>query len=151
MLLEEQWGVLFLWPQGQSDEIPYPSRAEAEADVAEDPDWRKLIVRYRRRLLEYPPPGPWTPVAGPEREDVDGALEYDAAIARAALEAYADLAEAHERDAACDPGKPPTTAMRKLAADHRRVRAARDQLAAECARLRAQLADPATADHPEGT
>lgn len=63
-ILSYEWGVRVGWADKSikpHDDIPYPSRAEAEEEVALDPQWRTLI---RRTVVQrVPERGEWHPAA----------------------------------------------------------------------------------------
>lgn len=71
VLLEDEWGVRYDWADKSIEpyaDIPFPSRSEAEEQVALDPPFCTLI---RRTLKKHTEQGPWLPVAPEQVGDQD--------------------------------------------------------------------------------
>ena len=62
-VLDDEWGVRYDWADKTIEpyaDIPFPSRLEAEMDIALDPAWRTLI--WRSVVQPMPTHGEWHPV-----------------------------------------------------------------------------------------
>ena len=63
VILNREYGVRYEWPGGGTDDLPFSSRAEAEAAVADpdSPEATALLVRTVKQRM--PERGPWCPEA----------------------------------------------------------------------------------------